>query len=453
MSEHRLHAELVVVGGGPAGLAAACVAAESGQRVLLLDDTPWLGGQIWRGQQTHPSLPLAQHWFARFQRCQATLLDRAQVIAAPQPGVILAERDQQPLQIQWQRLILATGARELFLPFPGWTLPGVMGPGGLLALAKHGWPVAGRRVLVAGSGPLLLAAAEGLRKLGAQIVSIAEQAPFASVANFAVGLCARPAKLWQACQLKLALRGVPYRCGTWPMRAEGDSQVQRVTLTNGRRTWTEPCDLFACGFGLTPNIELPLLVGCESKNGSVTVDEWQATSVTNTYCAGEPTGLGGADCALIEGQIAGYVASQQSAKAQALFPARAAWHRFRHRLATAFALRPELKSLAGDDTILCRCEDVTLGKVRQFTNWREAKLQSRCGMGPCQGRVCGVAARFILGSTVDSVRPPVLPARVGSLLSASEPEPATAQSASQAQSLTQAPARLSQTGPVLTGSS
>jgi NADPH-dependent 2,4-dienoyl-CoA reductase/sulfur reductase-like enzyme len=266
---------------------------------------------------------------------------------------------------------------------------------------------------------LLLAAAAGLRKLGAQIVCIAEQAPFSRVANFALHLYAHPDKLCQALGLKLRLLAVPYRCGVWPVRAEGDDHVQRVTLTDGRRTWTEACDLLACGFGLTPNVELPLALGCELDNGFVRVDAWQTTSLSHVYCAGEPTGLGAADCALVEGQIAGYAAAGQSAKAEALFPERARWHRFRARLASSFAVRPELKSLATDDTLFCRCEDVTFKTVRQFGSWREAKLHSRCGMGPCQGRVCGAAARFVFGWSVNSVRPPVLPVRVASLISES----------------------------------
>src|ERR1039458_8479765 len=147
MSDASLEFEIVVVGGGPAGLGAACAAAECGRRVALVDDTPWLGGQIWRGQKGRPRQAL--EWLARFQRCGATLLDRTSVIAAPQPGLLLAECDAAPREIRYANLVLATGARELFLPFPGWTLPGIMGPGGMQSLVKNGWPAQGRRVVVA----------------------------------------------------------------------------------------------------------------------------------------------------------------------------------------------------------------------------------------------------------------------------------------------------------------
>ena len=426
---HPEHFDIVVAGAGPAGLGAACAAAESGKRVALVDETPWLGGQIWRGQtaeggEAKDSQP--RRWFARFRDSGAVLLPGTCVIAAPEPGLLLAEKDGGPFRIRWERLVLATGARELFLPFPGWTLPGVLGPGGLQALVKHGWPIEGKRVVIAGSGPLLLAVAAGLRAHGAQVVGIFEQVSRARLLRFGLSLCRYPGKLAQAARLQLGLGGVPYRCDSWPIGAEGDGRVQRVRLTNGRKTWTADCDYLACGFGLVPNIELPLALGCQLNKGFVQVDQWQTTSVPNLYCAGEPTGIGGADCALVEGQIAGYSAAGQNGRAEGLFAERQSWHRFRAQLAEAFALRNELRNMAPDETIVCRCEDVSLRRMRRYGNWREAKLQTRCGMGACQGRTCGAAAQVILGWGMESVRPPVLPARVRSLVSHDPPKPSTA---------------------------
>jgi NADPH-dependent 2,4-dienoyl-CoA reductase/sulfur reductase-like enzyme len=416
MSEAHFQFEIVVVGAGPAGIAAACAAAESGKRVAVVDDTPWLGGQIWRGEQARPRQPQAQRWLEKLRTSSATVLDRTSVIAAPEPGLLLAEHLDVPREIRWQKLILATGARELFLPFPGWTLPGILGPGGLQALVKNGLPITGKRVVICGTGPLLPAVAAGLKAHGAKIVSIAEQAPMGRVAEFGFALLRHPAKIFQGLGMGASILGVPYRFGVWPVKADGDDFVRSVTLTDGRKTWTEECDYLACGFNLVPNVELPLAAGCELKNGFVRVDEFQATYVANVYCAGEPTGIGGSDCALIEGQIAGYAASDHDPRAEELFEQRKAWHSFRAALAKAYALREELKTLATDDTLLCRCEDVALGRARAFAGWREAKLLSRCGMGACQGRLCGAAAKFILGWGMESVRPPVLPARVNSLI-------------------------------------
>ncbi|HUC83941.1 MAG TPA: FAD-dependent oxidoreductase [Candidatus Acidoferrales bacterium] len=419
MSDRRHEFEIAVVGAGPAGLSAACVAAEAGRRVALLDDTPWLGGQVWRGEERHPGLPQAKQWFARFRRSGVTLLDQTSVIASPRQGVLLAEHPAGPREIRFQKLILATGARELLLPFPGWTLPGVMGPGGLQALVKNGWPVAGKKIVVCGTGPLLPAAADGLKKHGANIICIAEQTPKARLFRFGTKLLGHPAKFLQAAQIKLRLSGIPFLTGVWPVRAEGADRVQSVTLTDGQKSWTEACDLLACGFHLAPNVELPLALGCALSDDFVRVNEWQATSVENVFCAGEPTGIGGADCALAEGRIAGHAAAENPAEARRLFAVRARWHRFRLALAEAFSLRPAVLALAADDTIFCRCEDVTLGRVKQFPGWRNAKLHTRCGMGACQGRICGAAAKALFGAGMESVRPPVFPARISSLLTLS----------------------------------
>src|SRR5512143_529901 len=123
MNERLFQADIAVVGAGPAGLAAASVAAENGRRVALVDDTPWLGGQIWRGQQAKPTAPQAREWIERVRRSGATILSSTSVIASPRTGVLLVEHPDGGREIHWQHLILATGARELFLPFPGWTLP------------------------------------------------------------------------------------------------------------------------------------------------------------------------------------------------------------------------------------------------------------------------------------------------------------------------------------------
>jgi D-hydroxyproline dehydrogenase subunit alpha len=414
---HDAEFDVLVVGAGPAGLAAACAAAQAGKsKVGIVDETPWLGGQIWRGQDRNSTERLAAEWFGRVRQSSIQVLSQTSVIAAPGRGVLLCEREGTPYRVHWKKLVLATGARELFLPFPGWTLPGVLGPGGLLHLAKNGWPVRDKTIIVAGSGPLLLAAAGGLVKRGARVLAIYEQADWGKVARFGFGLSGRPTKLWQAIQIKTRLRSCRYVCGAWPVRVEGNEIVEQVTLTDGHKTWTEECDLFACGFGLVANTELPMLLGCEVGEGFVRVDEFQTTSIPDVYCAGEVTGVRGAESALVEGQIAGNAAAGAKDKAKDLFGARASWHQFGAALARTFALRPELAGMAEEDTIVCRCEDVPMARLREFKGWREAKLHTRCGMGACQGRVCGPAAKVLLGWNATSVRPPVAPAKIESLI-------------------------------------
>ncbi len=145
------------------------------------------------------------------------------------------------------------------------------------------------------------------------------------------------------------------------------------------------------------------------------MNEMQETSAAGIYCAGEPVGIGGLEAALIEGQIAGFAAVGNAAKARGLFSERAATRKFTGLLARTFALRDELRGLAGPETLVCRCEDVSHARLAKYSEWRSAKLQTRCGMGACQGRVCGAAVEFIFGWHAESVRPPIFPARVESL--------------------------------------
>lgn len=410
--------DVLVVGAGPAGIAAACTAAEVGKSVAVVDNSPWLGGQIWRGESTHATSAAARRWIQRLKNSGARVCSSATVFAAAAPNRLLAETPASVLEFTWQKLVIATGARELFLPFPGWTLPGVVGPGGLHALAKAGWPVADQRVVVAGTGPLLLAAADGLKRGGAQVRLVAEQTPRANVVRFGLGLWRFPGKLAQGVGVQARLRGVPYRCGCWPVQVEGTDCVERVTLTDGAHTWSEACDFLACGFHLVPNVELPLLLGCKLQAGAVIVNELQQTTVADVFCAGEPTGIGGAECALVEGWIAGLAAAGLPEAASRLTRRRAGWHRFRDALNAAFSLRPELRRLARADTVICRCEDVRRAALEPWTDWHAAKLHTRCGMGACQGRTCGAAAGFLFGWENSSVRPPIFPVRVGALVCA-----------------------------------
>jgi len=410
--------DVLIIGGGPAGLAAACCASLSGRQVIVLDDNPGLGGQIWRSERKNGGNPQAAIWLDRAQRANIRFICGARVFDAPQTGLLMAETSDSIYQLGYERLILATGARERFLPFPGWTLPNVMGAGGLQALVKSGLPISGKRVVVAGSGPLLLAVAAYLRKCGADIKLIAEQAPLRRLLGFSLELLKQPGKAFQAMGLRKQLLGVPYLTDCWPVAAQGDEKLSVVRLRRGERSWQVQCDYLACGFHLLPNIELALLLGCEAQDGAVRVDDFQQTSIPGVYCAGEATGIGGVELSLVEGQIAGYAAVERHDEARHLFAARERHRRFADALNRAFALRYELKQLPDPGTIVCRCEDITFASLREQNSWRAAKLQTRCGMGPCQGRICGAALEFLLGWKVESVRPPVFPATLEGLAQA-----------------------------------
>jgi len=414
MDTQAVDFDVVVVGAGPAGIAATVAAAESGARVALIDDNPFAGGQIWRGESSRPHNREAATWLDRLQKSTAKVIRGARVFHI-ESGALAAETIQGVLNVPYEKVILATGARERFLPFPGWTLPNVFGAGGLQALMKTGLPMAGKRVVIAGTGPLLFAVASYARECGAAVVAICEQTTAKKMARFAASTALMPGKIPQALGFLWELRGIPLWRNCWPVAAMGKDRVERVRVSHDGRTREIECDYLACGFHLVPNIELASYAGCEIDNSFVQVDELQRTSVANVFCAGEPTGIGGLEMSLIEGEIAGYAAANNEAAARKRFGRRARYARFARELNAAFRLRPELKSIAEPDTFICRCEDVPFGRARQFGSWRAAKLHTRCGMGSCQGRVCGSAAEFVFGWTVDSVRPPVFPVSCASL--------------------------------------
>ena len=396
---------VLVVGAGPAGIAAACAARESGQSVLVVDDNPSPGGQIWRG-----TAPIPSPWAQRCARAGFEILSRVTVIDQPAPGVLLAESAEGICLLRYAKLILATGARERFLPFPGWTLPGVTGAGGLQALVKSGLEIRGKRVVVAGTGPLLVAVATWLRKCGAHIALIAEQAPWSRLLRFAPALAAHPEKT-----AGIAPPGRTALSAGMPSgrRAKGRASWKRSSCGAAPRRGRKDCDYLACGFGLVPNMELPLLLGCAVEGGSVVTNEWQETTVPGVYFAGDPGGL---DLALAEGAIAGYGAAGRLDEARRHFAARGHARRFHDACHSTFRLAEDLKSAPQADTVICRCENVTWGALAAHSSWRSAKLETRCGMGPCQGRVCGSALEFLRGWPPQTVRPPLFPCRMESLL-------------------------------------
>jgi NADPH-dependent 2,4-dienoyl-CoA reductase/sulfur reductase-like enzyme len=265
----------------------------------------------------------------------------------------------------------------------------------------------------------LLAAAATLRAHGARVLGIYEQASAATVRRFASQLLHWPARAAQAAALRARLAGVPYRCGSVVQRAHGEAQLQGVEVDGPRGTQRTDCDLLAVGYGLVPQVELAALLGCalqqSGKHPRVRVDGLLRTSVPGIFAAGEITGIGGLAVARIEGTMAGHAAAGFDQEAHALRAQRDKARGFAALLDTHFALDPRIHRLADARTIVCRCEDITLGELDGFGDARDAKLTTRCGMGACQGRLCGSALAELGRFPRSGSRPPLFPARLATL--------------------------------------
>jgi thioredoxin reductase len=305
--------------------------------------------------------------------------------------------------------VVATGAYDRQLPFSGWDLPGVMAGGGVQALLKSHGVLAGQRVVVAGTGPFLLPVAAGLLAAGAQVPLVAEANSPAGLARHPRAVASSGAKLREGLgyAARLARHRTPYKQRHSVVRALGADRLEAVEVARLDRqghvrpgtTRTVPCDVLATGWGFTPQLELFLQLGCATTIGAdgslvVEADATQATSVTGVWAAGESTGIGGADLAVVEGEIAGRSAASMPVP-PALLSRRTSLRRFADALHAVHPVPRYLIDGSADEVLACRCEEVPVGAVREAvreldaTDARTVKLLTRTGMGWCQGRMCG----------------------------------------------------------------
>lgn len=466
-----IETEVAVVGAGPAGLAAAEAAAAQGCRVVVLDDQPRPGGQYLRrpapelrrrGRDRFGSEPaLARRLFAVLERDAVDYRPRTTVWHVPEPGVLAWSSPEAAGRVRARAVVIAAGAHERVTPFPGWTLPGVITAGGAQNLIKGQRMLPGRRVAVAGSGPLLLVVAATLARAGAQIVAVAEAASSsAGVAHALPGLLAAPGllALGAAYRARLLAAGVPIRTGHTVIEARGDGVVSEVLLapidTAGHVDRDHACtyaaDALVTGFGLACSSELARLAGCDSAyDGAaggwlVARDSWLETSIAGTFAAGDGARIGGARSAIAEGALAGLAAARRvrgaltpagSARVARLRRTLARLARFRDALEMLFAGPASYAALMRTDTLVCRCEDVDLAMIEAaraegMTSLVQLKSRTRAGMGRCQGRCClaTLAEIATAGRPADArwprVRPPARQVPIGDLLREDLPFPA-----------------------------
>ncbi|MFI7133030.1 NAD(P)/FAD-dependent oxidoreductase [Nonomuraea sp. NPDC050153] len=437
--------DLAVIGGGPAGVAGALTAALAGLRVALLDSSVRLGGQYFR----HAAEPGPAPGLDRFLR-QARALDaRADVLLGHQVWSVTREPDgdlvvysvargagsQDRQVLKARRLLIATGAHDRPLPFPGWDLPGVLTAGGAQALLKGDGVVAGRRIVVSGTGPFLLPVATGLAGAGARVLGVFE-------ANGGLGLARYPllalGKAGEAAgyAASLARHRVPYRTRRAVVAAHGEREVEAVTVARLDQAWNVlatrvvECDTVAVGYGFVPQIELGTQLGCATRDDVdgtpvLDVDAAQRTSVPGVWAAGEPTGVGGWLLSETEGRIAGRAVVADAGTPQpvpgALLRRRERGRAFGEALQRAYPVMPGWQGWLRDDTLVCRCEEVPLARVREArdlgaTDARSIKLLARPGMGWCQGRICGYAVSCLAGEPPRPPRRPIAqPVTLGTL--------------------------------------
>ncbi|MFI6603059.1 NAD(P)/FAD-dependent oxidoreductase [Nonomuraea sp. NPDC050536] len=458
--------DLIVVGGGPAGVAGALAAAQAGLRVALLDLGARLGGQYFRHFPDADGgvRGAGQAGLPRFLRQAAAVSERADVLLGHQVWSVTkgetfavhATHDDEPVILHAHHLLVATGAHDRPLPFPGWDLPGVLTAGGAQALLKGQHVIAGRRIVVGGTGPFLLPVAAGLAEAGAEVAAVLE-------AGSRVGLGRHPllamGKAGEAAgyALTLARHRVPYHGRQAVVAAHGRDELTHVTVGRLDRDWrvrdtrTIACDTLAVSYGFVPQTDLAVQLGCATRadlDGTpvVAVDARQRTSVPGVWAAGEPTGVGGAPLAELEGRIAGLAiaAAVSAASHHAAVPhhdgrhegaapggrpavpdvlvrRRARLRAFARALLEAYPVRPGWQDWLAGDTLVCRCEEVPLSAVREAqalgaTDARSVKLLARPGMGWCQGRMCGYAVSCLTGEAPQAPRRPVVqPITLGAL--------------------------------------
>lgn len=458
---------VVVIGGGPAGMAAAIEAARAGLAPLLIDEAPRLGGQVYRSPpeafRIEDPEPLGRD-FARGERLRAEfaeVADRVELLSEtsvlgvwPNRELLWARQSSSGL-VRADKLIIAAGARDRPLPFPGWTLPGVMTAGGVQTLLKTMRVLPGRRALVAGTGPLIIAVARRLHDVGVEVACVLE----AGDHGWLHGVDAGAAGKWEMLddtQSSLAVlrrAGIPVLLNHTVFNAVGDDEVEAATYgpvepetwrpkkSESRRT---SVDLVVSGFGFVPNTELTELAGCRHDyipklGGWVPQrDRLMQTTVRGLFAAGDGAGIGGVDAAHEEGRIAGITAAEQ---AGAIIPDEAERRRkeplerlkasaaVRAVLASDSCIRPGLLELVTPETLACRCEEVSFSEVEAAVHdgakdLHSVKLLTRLGMGPCQGRNCAPHTGLLLCRMTGCApaeagrinpRPPAKPVTLGAL--------------------------------------
>ncbi|WP_440813975.1 FAD-dependent oxidoreductase [Pseudomonas syringae] len=418
--------DVVVIGAGPAGIRAAQTLLAHGIKVSLIDEGLRGGGQVYRRQP------------ANFQRSAKALygFESGKAVALHQTLDTLTEHiDYRPQTLVWNvengqldtlqhgktatldyaQLIVATGATDRILPVPGWTLPGVYSLGAAQIALKYQGCAIGERVVFAGSGPLLYLVAYQYAKAGATVVAVLDSAPFSAQCKALPALLGQPATLAKGLYYRawLTARGIPVHQGAQLSRIAGEQRVTGIQWARNATSVHLACDAVAFAHALRSETQLADLLGCEfawsplNRAWLPVRDDCGRSSVPGVYLAGDGAGIMGADAAEMAGELAALGLLQDrginvdALRISDLKTALQRIERFRHGLETAFPFPEDWSANVPDETLVCRCEEVTAGDIRstvQEGHWEINRVKAMCriGMGRCQGRMCGLAAAEIV---------------------------------------------------------
>jgi len=462
-----MQSDLLIIGAGPAGLAAAVEADKLGLSVSLLDEQSQVGGQIYRNIQTQSLLNktiLGKDYYAGkslaedFKASSCDYINQANVWQLGEKGEAYFSRNGQAQQLDAKHILLATGAQERPFPISGWTLPGVMTAGAAQTLLKSSG-LGAEGAVFAGSGPLLYLIVYQYIQAGLKVKALLDTTPaknyFTAIKHLDSAL-----KGWQHVHKGLSLikaikaAGVPHIKGVKALKALSNSNtigtdqesLNKVIYDLGSKSIEIETDHLFLHQGVTPNVNLAMASGCEhlwSEEQACwqpTLDIWGQSSQQNISIIGDGAGISGAISARFKGRLSaqnlafklGKISKQQ--RDDLAKPVRKALNKelaFRPFIDSLYLPTKELRRPQQDDVIVCRCEEVTHGEIKTAITQgcmgpNQLKSFTRCGMGPCQGRQCGLTVTEIMSHERQEqpsqvgyyrVRAPIKPLNLGELAS------------------------------------
>lgn len=422
--------DLLVIGGGPAGLSAALKSSKHGVKTAIIEERITLGGQIFKrlgvGFKGPSAASLGKDYargaelISAIEKSNVEVFDSTQVVSIEDSIVYTTHPNFGTRAFKYKNLIIAPGAYDRPVVFPGWTLPGVMTAGAVQTLVKTQQLSPGKKILFAGSGPLALAFSAQLLELGAPVYKVLESSHPPKLSEL-FRLTAAVSGNWNLISDAIRYRSIllkksiPFKYRRLVVKAEGQGRVESVTHCKVDQEWrpikgteeVESVDLLCVGYGFFPSHEIFRFLGCsfvydENQGGfKVEKDQWGETSVPGIFAAGDGTGVTGSYSAIAQGALAGLKVAflhgnlnelQLRNLAKSYFRELSNRNRFQKALNHMFDVRPGIYELADDQTIICRCESVKKSGIdsviESTSDISVVKAYTRAGMGLCQGRNC-----------------------------------------------------------------